>query len=444
MERNKGSSDYSIEAIKGTHVYIECASEAEYLECLQLFEKAGILWQSGHKPTEKNYWKSNGNRTVWFEKTAITNGKSADMVSGKAFIAANTKTDSVEYKVGDWIYLHKHRIGSCYRKQDIIGTVSQIEGLNKTLSDGIGVKTKIGGHWYLEDIRLAESHEIPGYSSDWQIGDVLPEVWLNTVDTWFKDETKYTGFEYGESSNRKVIRIVGDLAEISGTSTLYLKPKSNYPTYPGNKVEEKKANSIWKSGDRFYHKVEPNCIYTITRVDANTLYFNWFEGKASSTDSIDQANKNVSANIWIKIAPEEQVQQPIDDRWYVKCIDADRSALYPKELTIGKEYEVAKFSGDKIYIVNDDRMNGQQNWHSAKFGEKYQKTNTNNLTINQKQAKTTNSYEKDSIKSTVNNSSIRYTGTVICANVSQVRHTEVGRKGGISCGNSKSLIGTGN
>jgi len=157
------------------------------------------------------------------------------------------------YSVGDWIVIIHGGAGGW------VGDVVQIREVQKhdvkggwryktdkyTLSSSYPIETRI---------RKATAAEIATVVKDeWCVGDKLPVDWLNSVDTYGALRgAKMISSTY--SGNRKINKVEEGWGRISDACNCWLKPKSNYPTYPDTTVEKKAEpvvpERMYKVGDR--------------------------------------------------------------------------------------------------------------------------------------------------------------------------------------------------
>lgn len=263
------------------------------------------------------------------------------------------------YKENDWVYLLEER-----EQTAKIGEVYQVGG---NYPDDIWLKGVKGyPNYYLQKdaIRPATPEEISKAtvrSNDWQVGEVLPNRWLDTVEVRRADGSLYTCALW--NGNRTVEKVNKGKAVISDSIGLWLKPKSNYPTYP-----EQPSTIQWKEGDW----VEVLDTAIVKGYNSRDIGYIWQLDEEAAKDlnagtiCIEKANK-YATNFYP--TDLKKVDGPHPTTSTFKAGDRIKRTVCPGgSISVGDEGIVTAVETDKMLSVSWDNGNAER--CNANYAEK--------------------------------------------------------------------------
>lgn len=133
----------------------------------------------------------------------------------------------------------------------------------------------------------------------------------------------------------------------------------------------------WKIGDSIQDKINLICkIDSIDHKKIEEVKLTWNNGKSSVRYTAKCIDEYLTTGIW-KLIPSE----PVNDKWYVRCIDDVRSGL--NKLIEGNEYEIVRevaLNKPGYVIINNGK---EEEYYQSRFTPKHQKQQAMNTDINE-------------------------------------------------------------
>jgi transcription antitermination factor NusG len=228
------------------------------------------------------------------------------------------------YEVGEWVTcVRNDKYGNpigIYWKEGTVFQIKQVSGDRKWESQCVYPNVGAAGT-FSKFVRPATAAEIATVVKDeWKTGDKLPAEWLNTV-TLYERQGAAKGVIHGKDSeyyqqDRTVQGINEGWAKVTDSSD-WLKPKSNYPTYPGTtekKVEPVVSERMYKVGDRVkIIKGKPaGQIGTVEELGVPGLY--WIKTDAGERLPLLSGEEGCSKEF-------ELYKEPVPEKWSIVTTD---------------------------------------------------------------------------------------------------------------------------